>query len=167
MPKVCPVMYPACLEQRNAHAAPTSSASPSLFIGARSSIAPTSPSRRNASVRIASGAMQLTVIRSAATSADSDFANPVTAARSELERTRLGIGCRTEIDVTTTMRPWQRDLDEPDHAHQDEIERPLPALDRQGLHDSRLRPPRVGDEDVQSAEAFNSRLHKSLRLPRP
>jgi hypothetical protein len=63
-------------------------------------------SSRRRSVRIASGARQLTVIPSAATSRESVLARPVTPARRALERTSVGMGWRTEIEVMKTMRPW-------------------------------------------------------------
>src|SRR5438093_4444193 len=103
-------MYAAWREHRNAHAAANSAGSPNRFMGARSAIRrrfSSEPARwRRRSVRIASGARQLTVIRSAASSSESDLARPVTAARSELESRRLAIGCRTEIEVMNTRRPW-------------------------------------------------------------
>jgi hypothetical protein len=61
---------------------------------------------RMRSVRMASGARQFTVMRSGASSLESVFASPVTAARSELDRAMFGIGCRTEIEVMKTIRPW-------------------------------------------------------------
>src|SRR5712692_3013398 len=114
MPSVWPVMYPACFEQRNAHAAPNSAGSPNRPIGAAadcclirsSGSTPAAMARpRVRSVRMASGARQLTVMRSGASSRESVFARPVTAARIAFDSAMLGIGWRTEIEVMHTMRP--------------------------------------------------------------
>ena len=56
-------------------------------------------------MRIASGATQLTVMRSGASSRERVLARPVTAARMAFEMTMFGIGWRTEIEVMKTIRP--------------------------------------------------------------
>ena len=157
MPIVWPVMYPACFEQRKAHVAPNSAGSPSLPIGALAAIrlicsfgsAPEAAATwRVRSVRIASGARQLTVIPSGASSSDSVFASPVTAARKEFDSAMLGWGWRTAIDV----------MNQPHRAHQGQMKRHLPLVERRALKRSWRRSTRIDHQDVETRQLHDRGL---------
>ena len=96
---------------------------------------------------------------SRASSLASVFENPVTAGLSALESIRPAIGCLAEIDVMLMMRPPPRSahvrhgLHAQQHrAHQHEVDRVPPVRLGRRAEQARLRPARIGDENVEAAE---------------